>query len=353
MVSFNIQWGIAMMIKKTSIKLLVSFVIYFSAFSSIYGQNQKNAWKVAIIRTIPHYAIEIEDSLKDNLKKLGYIEGKNLTYLPTQIVKARVEDFAETAMMVKKLLKEKPNVIATIGTQASVPTWQIVKETEVPMVFAGVTYPIEGKLIEAFGQPTGKNITGISYAIPAKNRVELIRTMFPDVNKYRKIAFIYSGQVLQDFTYMKDLKSLEKETNWEFIYTDYFDYAQNNPSYKLLIKKLKKSKPDLAFGWYSLNDLGGDSINFTSLLKEFGKPIVSITSNMTEKGAIGGVLTDHYALGTEQATMIHQIIKGEAADNIPPIEPSEYVINLNLAKAKELGVTFDSKLIEAAKKIVR
>ena len=185
-----------------------------------YGENQEPHCSIAIIRTAPAYAIEIEKSLKKHLSALGYVEGRNVTLFPTIIVKDKVENFSDTARSVKEVLVKKPDIIATIGTQASVPTWQVVSKTDTPMVFSGVTYPVSGGLIEAFNQPTGKNITGISYAIPTKQRVELIRTMFPDRNAYKKIAFIYSGQVLQDFTYVKQLKTLQGVAGWEFAFID-------------------------------------------------------------------------------------------------------------------------------------
>lgn len=342
-------------------KKIIPAVIFLSTISAIsfglnptnYCQTPKKIWKIAIFRTKPPYAVEQEKELKKSLKRLGYIDGESIIYLPSKIVKSSVEDFAETAVSVKEVLTLKPDLIATIGTQASVPTWQILEHTGIPMVFSGVTYPVKHGLIEAFGKPTGRNITGISYAVSAKKRVELIRKMFPDVNRYRTIAFIYSGQVLQDSTYMKNLKSLENYEQWKFIYINYFDYAQNGPSYKLLIKKLKQTNPDLAFGWYSLDRLGADLINFRRLLNEFGKPIISITADQIDDGAIGGVLTSHSRLSLKQAIMIDQIIKGEKAGNIPPVEPTEYLIELNLKKAKELGVEFDPGLIDTANRVVR
>ncbi len=342
-------------------KKIIPAILFFSTLSAIsfglnstnYCQTPKKMWEIAIFRTKPPYAIEQEKELKKSLKRLGYIEGENIIYLPSKIVKSTVEDFAETALSVKEILTRKPDIIATIGTQASIPTWQIIEHTDIPMVFAGVTYPVKHGLIEAFGKPTGHNITGISYAVPVKKRLELIRKMFPDVNRYKSIAFIYSGQVLQDSTYMKNLKSLDQHERWKFIYINYFDYAQNGPSYKLLIKKLNQTNPDLAFGWYSLDQLGADSINFKRLLNEFGKPIISITADQIDDGAIGGVLTNHSLLSLKQAKMIDKIIKGEKVGNIPPVEPTEYLIELNLKKAKELGVEFDPNLIDTADRVVR
>lgn len=337
------------------IKILLWFIctiyLQFTLFHVAHADSRQETISIAILRSKPLYAEDIERSLRTNLARLGYEEGKNTYYFPTVVVKDNVADFAETAKIVREILKKKPDIFATIGTQASVPTWQILSKTDIPMVFSGVTYPIDGGLIEAYNKPTGKNITGISYAVPTEKRIELIRRMFPDKNKYSKIAFLYSGQVLQDFTYAKRLRLLQGVAGWNILFVDYFDYAQNNPSFKMLLKKLNHHKPDLAFGWYSLNCLRSQSSNFRKFIKEFNKPVLSITSNMDESGAIGGFLTNLAGLGAVQADMINKILKGTFAGDLPPKEPTEYVLELNIKRAQELGITFNPELIKDASKL--
>ena len=321
------------------------------AAASVAGSPRKS-WKIAIFRTAAPYAVEIEAALKNHLAKLGYNEGRNLTYLPTVMVKSRIEDFAETAALARQALNEKPDLFATIGTQASIPVWKAVEPTGIPMVFCGITFPVDVGLISAYGQPTGKNITGLGYSVSPRKRLELIRELFPDTQRYRRIAFAYSGQALQDAAYVKYLQKAGNVAQWQISFIDYFDYAQNNASLRLLIDKLQQSNPDLVFGWYDLDVLGNDSKSFKELLDKLRKPLIAVTSKGVDEGAVGGVLTDHQGLGAQQAGMIDRIFKGEPAGAIPPVEPTAYLIELNLSKARELGITFDAKTIESATRII-
>jgi putative ABC transport system substrate-binding protein len=319
-----------------------------------FAEEPQKIWEIAVFRTAAPFAVEIEQGLKDGLAKLGYVDGRNITYLPTVIVKSRIEDFAETAVLVKqKLTDEQPDLFATISTQSSIPAWKILEPTDIPMVFSGVTFPVDGGLIAAYGQPTGKNITGIGYSVSPKQRLELIRQLFPDAQRFGKIAFAYSGQVLQDATYVKYLRAAGDVADWKILYIDYFDYAQNNASLRLLIDKLQKSNSDLVFGWYDLDMLGNDSRAFTELLDKLRKPLIAVTRKGVDEGAIGGVLTDHQQLGEQQAQMIDRVMKGEKPGDIPPVEPTTYLIELNLKKAQELGIQFDQKMINAARRVVQ
>lgn len=317
-----------------------------------FAGTPRKSWKIAVFRTAAPYAVEIEAALKNHLAKLGYSEGRNLTYLPTVLVKSRIEDFAETAALAQQALTKKPDLFATIGTQASIPVWKVVESSGVPMVFCGVTFPVDAGLINAYGQPTGKNMTGLGYSVPPRKRLELIRDLFPDTQRYRRIAFAYSGQALQDAVYVKYLQKAGEIAQWQISFIDYFDYAQNNASLRLLIDKLQQSNPDLVFGWYDLDVLGNDSKSFKELLDKLRKPLIAVTSKGVDEGAVGGVLTDHQGLGAQQAKMIDRIFKGEKASEIPPVEPTAYLIELNLGKAGELDIIFDSKVIESAARVV-
>lgn len=342
--------------KKLSVIILFSIItgIYFSLLPpSVYCQNRNKVWKIAIFRTQPPYAAQIEKGLKDGLKKLGYIDGKNISFFPTNVVPGKVEDFSETMMRIQKILKQHPDIVATIGTQASLPARSILENAGIPMIFAGVSYPVESGLIEAFDKPTGKNRTGVSYSIPLEQRLKLIRRIFPDISKFKKIAFAYSTQVLQDVMFADKLKLLREPFGWEFIYIDFFDYAQNDSSCMKLIKALDEKKPDIVFGWHSLDLLGEDEECIEKIIGSYRKPILAVTSNLLRRGGIAGILSDHSGLGFQQAKMVDAVIKGENAGDIPPIEPIDYLIELNLKKAVELGINFNPNLIEGASKVIQ
>ena len=84
---------------------------------------------------------------------------------------------------------------------------------------------------------------------------------------------------------------------------------------------------------------------------EFNKPVFSITSDMKAAGAIGGFLTNHEGLGEVQAKMIDQILRGTFAGDIPPLEPKEYILELNMKRARELGIEFDPELVKSAARL--
>lgn len=339
--------------KGKSLRVWISFLASILFFSSALGQvDRAKPVKIGILRTAPPYAVEQEQGLIGQLKSCGYVEGKDIIYI-SKVVGSRVEDFESNRELARELINEGINILATIGTQASVPVWPVVKGSHIPMVFAGVTYPIQGKLIEVFGKPTGVNITGISYGVPPETRLKIFRKMLPETNRFKKIGFVYSGAVPQEITYVQDLKRLKDTSGFQVVYIDFYNSTSEKVDYDLLIRKLIKSEVDLIFGWYSLDQLCAHPQQFTRLQAVFQKPIMGITSKFTDQGALGGVLTDHYALGAQHANMIMKVLSGKDPGEIPPEQPKGYLIEVNLKKARELKIEIPMQIIGAADRIVK
>ena len=118
-------------------------------FLLISISSAKENVQIAIFRTDAPYAREQEVALRKGIRSFADLEKIEVDYIDSRVVSSNLENFSDTAILVKEVLMKKPKIIATIGTQATAPTWSIVKDTGIPLVFAGVTFPKEMELSEA------------------------------------------------------------------------------------------------------------------------------------------------------------------------------------------------------------
>jgi len=332
-----------------SLLILVGCLFVFLFCFTPMAFTQNKVYTVGVLMLPAPYAVEMEEGLREGLKSCGYIEGRNLKYI-LKVVYPEKSDYEKNKEVANQLLAEGIDLIATIGTGASTPVWQVVKHTKVPQVFAGVTYPIQGGLIEEFNKPTHTNITGISYGVPPATRLKLFRKMFPDRKRFKRLGFIYSGAMEQEINMVQDLKSLRETYGFQLKYIDFYNPSIKAPDFSILEDNVENV--DLMFGWYTLDRICADS-SLLERITSFPLPILGITSQFTDRGAIGGVLTDHFGLGAQHAKMVAKILSGEPAGEIPPREPSSYLIEVNLKKARELKIEIPLKIIGAASRIVR
>lgn len=334
---------------KTILSSFVLILVFLLGLCPVAPSETKiKIYKIGVLQLPAPYAVEMEQGFRKQLKFLGYEEGKNLKYV-LRIVGPEKTDYEKNKEVARELLTRGVDLIATIGTGASTPVWPVVKGTGVPMVFAGVTYPIEGGLIEEFDKPTGTNITGLSYGVSPQTRLKLFRKMFPDQKRFKRLGFIYSGVMEQEINMVKELKDLKETSGFELKYIDFYNYELVKPDFGILEKNVEQA--DLFFGWYTLDGICADS-SLLKRLTSFPIPILGITSKFTDMGAIGGVLTDHFALGAEQANMVAKILSGTNPGKIPPKQPSTYLIEINLKKARELKIEIPLEIIGAASRIV-
>ncbi len=208
---------------------------------------------------------------------------------------------------------------------------------------------MKGRLIEEFDKPTGTNITGLSYGVSPQTRLKLFRKMFPDPKRFKRLGFIYSGVMEQEVNMVKELKGLKETSGFELKYIDFYNYELGNPDFGILEKNVEQA--DLFFGWYTFDRICADS-SLLKRLTDLPIPVLGITSQFTDMGAIGGVLTDHFALDAEQANMVAKILSGTDPGKIPPKQPSAYLIEINLKRAKELKIEIPLEMIGAASRII-
>jgi len=95
-----------------------------------------------------------EDVVRDQLVKLGWIEGRNLQfdYRPTE------GDYSNLRSNVKELIQLRPDVIIA-GNTLGVAAW-LQETSTIPIVFTGLSDPVGSGFISSLAHPGG-NVTGL------------------------------------------------------------------------------------------------------------------------------------------------------------------------------------------------
>ena len=114
------------------------------------------------------------DEFRQELRKLGYVEGKNI------VIESRYaeENLERLPALADELVRLKVDVLFTRGTPESV---ALKKATNtIPIVFYSVTDPVGAGLVESLARPGG-NITGFSSieSVLAGKRLELLKETVP------------------------------------------------------------------------------------------------------------------------------------------------------------------------------
>ena len=141
------------------------------------AQQTGKVYRLGILETIPTSLNSANlQALREELKGLGYVEGRNLT-IDYRSADGRAEQFPRLA---EELVRIPVDVIVTRGTPAAVAARNATGT--IPIVMAASGDPVRTGLIQTLARPGG-NVTGLISLTPemAGKRMELLQTAFPNL----------------------------------------------------------------------------------------------------------------------------------------------------------------------------
>jgi putative ABC transport system substrate-binding protein len=215
-----------------------------------------------------------------------------------------------------------------MGTQAALLARATI--TRVPVVFTGVTHPVESGLAASWDR-AGGNLCGISDWIASEKVLHAFRLAVPHLRRLGAVRSTGSGEVSA-----AELRQMQRHL-WE----------PSAPPVEL-VEQVVERKEDLAAAVARLRARGVDAVwlpidhlvysNAHVLLEALrgsGVPLLSSALRGPETGATLGVLVDYGLLGERTAAMARVVLTGKATPESLPIGTMQsYQVAVNLAAAK-------------------
>src|SRR6266567_3760369 len=115
------------------------------------------------------------ESFKAKMAALGYVEGKNVTYLYHGALE---NDPAVLGGEVKRFVDQKVDLLLTLGTPPTLAAKKGVAGTNIPVVFAQVMNPVKQGIVESVSHPDD-NVTGVQVINAAPKALEWLLKLVP------------------------------------------------------------------------------------------------------------------------------------------------------------------------------
>ena len=150
----------------------------FALCSSVEAQQQAKVAKIGFLGVRPDAANYSAKSILLELEKLGYVEGKNITFE----YRNAENQIDRLPGLVDDLLRLKINLLITAATREVGAAQKATKD--IPIVSLNLGDPVATGLVQSLGRPGG-NITGftpLSVELTGK-RLELVKETFPKVSR--------------------------------------------------------------------------------------------------------------------------------------------------------------------------
>ena len=280
------------------------------------------------------------DALRKGLRELGY-DGNNTIDIE--------EKYAAGAMdripaLTSALLASKAEIIVTASIPAALAATKAAPDTPIVVGAAG---DFVGNRLAASMEKPGANITGVDEVVPglSAKRLELLHEGVPSI---RSFAILSSAT---GPTFARQMEESEKTAQ----------------SLGLTLKTYKLSSPaDIEPSFAAMtNDQVAALMVFSGALTAINsKAIVDLaarnklpamywTTQFTTDGGLmyyGPKLT---AMFRQSAIIVHRIMNGEKAGEIPVQYAKEFELVVNLKAAHDLGITLPDSLLRKADHVIQ
>jgi len=276
-----------------------------------------------------------QSALRDGLRQLGYVDGKNLKFIALYAN----GDPAKLRVNIKELVDLRVDVL--VGDA------RLLKEatTTIPIVSPTMGDPVRTGLVASLAHPGG-NLTGLSaqsYDLWPK-QLELAKELVPHLTK---VAFLFDTNdepdALNRSGEFSEMARREKITVLSLPVGSYTDI-------QAALKIIQKRGPQVLIVWSSplLTQ------HRSAIVRAVGHqlPILSDGRFFAEAGALLTYSVDWPDLFGRSASYIDKILKGAKPGDLPIEQPTKFELVLNLQTAKALHMKMPESVLVRANKLI-
>ncbi len=281
---------------------------------------------------------DVVTGFKEGMKKRGYQEGKNITYL----YDGPLEGIEQVDAKINELLNQKVDLIYSLTTPATKKLKKALEGKDIPGVFGPVFDPVSSGIVESQANPGG-NITGVKVRGSSAKALEWLMSIVPDVKRIFIPFHITDKAACQT---VEDLQNTTSKFGFELITEEVTTSAELETALTRI--------PDNADAlWLTCSHLLMSNIDkIVKAAAERNMPTASSTHSRLRSGILITYGENDRILGEQISRLADKVLKG-ADPGIVPVENAEYILVINLQTAGSLGIEVSEEVLKQADIIIR
>jgi putative ABC transport system substrate-binding protein len=281
------------------------------------------------------------DALREGLRELGWIEGRNL------VVEVRSAEGQRERLpaLATELVSLKVDVIVAVAPEPSRAARNAT--STIPIVMIGVADPVAVGLAESLARPGG-NVTGLSTLVPggfSTKSLALLKESVPNASRiavfwnsrnevHQKILPVELPPAAQALGVRLQMIDIREPADIE----RGFDAAVRERAQALLVI----GDPIFHTPTHRLPDLAARN----------RIPAIYLVRSLVHAGGLISYGPDFSQMFRRAATYVDRILKGARPADLPIEQPTKFELVINLKTAKALGLTFPPSVLALADQII-
>jgi putative ABC transport system substrate-binding protein len=293
----------------------------------------------------------VREAMLKSLADAGYKDGSTL-----KVLYYSLDNLEARAPNLWKLVgPHKDAVFYTNGTVATAAFKRLAFDDGVHrFVFGAVTDPVGLGVIDGLKRAPRQNFTGVSYAVPVKERFHFLKRLFPNATK---IGLIYADMP-QSHSYRRWIEEMLR-TDDEFkgmqVFFRMVPFVKSEGGHKRMALQAEQFVKELdgqVDVFLSPNDQMGVQAPFANMVfKSASKPLIGLgKKDVVEAwGATATISPSLDAIGQKSAAMVAQLFAGKPIAQVLPDDPGLFDVAIDVAKARAFGARLPPDLLQDAR----
>jgi len=320
-------------------KLLISLVA--AALLPALPARAQKTFRVGVLGPVPHADDKSLEVLRNALRDLGYVEGKNLTIEYRGVPPLAVD--AARLQFVQDLLAAKVDVIIASATRNAIAARNVT--TTVPIVMVNAGDPVEIGLVTSLDKPGG-NVTGISRNATelAVKDLELLLDTLPGCTR---VGILANPSNPLHPKMIVGLRRTARARNLSRYIGQVFKAEELPHAISAMSREKVNGMLVLVDGLFYTNRK-----LITELVAAQRLPAIYQSAFFVDAGGLMSYAPDNLENYRVAAGYVDKILKGARPSELPIQEPPRLELAVNLKTARALGITIPPMIMRRADKVI-
>ena len=314
-----------------------ALVLALAAASAFVLPAKAEDVTVAVTAIVEHPALDAaRDGVKQALAEAGYKEGENLKF----VYQSAQGNPATAAQIARQFVGEAPSVIVPISTPSAQAV--VAATRDIPVVFTAVSDPVGAQLIKSMDKP-GRNVTGLSDALPVNEHLALIKEIAPNA---KTIGYIYNSAEANSVSTLSLLKAEAERSGLTVVESVATKSAEVQGATRALV-----GKADVIYVPTD-NTIVSAFEAAAGVAVEAKIPLFAADTDSVARGAVAALGFNYFDVGKQTGAVVVRILKGEKPGDIAATVAVGTDLVLNKKTADKIGLAFPEGVAERATKII-
>ena len=280
------------------------------------------------------------NGFRRGLVETGYIEGNNV------VVEYRwaENDYERLPSLAADLVRRKVTVIVATGGSRTALTAQAATKT-IPVVFMVGVDPVKFGLVVSLNRPGG-NLTGIAILETElmPKLLELLHELMPNAPKF---AVLVNPGNTGHASVLADLQTIARKLGHQLLLLNATSSSELNSGFETLVEERARGLMVLSDAFFF-----SQSEQIAALATRYSVPAIYPDRKYVVAGGLMSYAPNNVDTDRLVGNYAGRILKGEKPADLPVMQPTKFVLVINLKTAKALGLDVPPTLLARADEVI-